>query len=83
MYAGGSPSSSKVAEYDGNTNGFGSHSVLGKGWPKELVKVLTSIYTCVHVLIKMLYSDKSLAIFESSNISETGEVTPTKIGAHA
>ena len=23
-----------------------------------------------------------LAIFESSNISETGEVTPTKIGVH-
>ena len=25
----------------------------------------------------------NLAIFESSNISETGEVTPTKIGVHA
>ena len=25
----------------------------------------------------------NLAVFESSNISETGEVTPTKIGAHA
>ena len=24
-----------------------------------------------------------MAVFESSNISETGEVTPTKIGAHA
>ena len=24
----------------------------------------------------------NLAVFESSNISETGEVTPTKIGAH-
>ena len=24
-----------------------------------------------------------LAVFESSDISETGEVTPTKIGAHA
>ena len=24
-----------------------------------------------------------LAVFESSNISETGEVTPTKIGVHA
>ena len=23
------------------------------------------------------------AVFESSNISETGEVTPTKIGVHA
>ena len=25
----------------------------------------------------------NLAIFESSNISETGEVTPIKIGVHA
>ena len=25
----------------------------------------------------------NLAIFESSNISETGETTPTKIGVHA
>ena len=25
----------------------------------------------------------NLAVFESSNISETGKVTPTKIGAHA
>ena len=24
----------------------------------------------------------NLAVFESSNISETGEVTPTKIGVH-
>ena len=24
-----------------------------------------------------------LAVFESTNISETGEVTPTKIGVHA
>ena len=24
----------------------------------------------------------NLAVFESSSISETGEVTPTKIGAH-
>ena len=39
MYAGDSPSCSKVAEYGGNTNGFSSRSVLGKGWPKELVKV--------------------------------------------
>ena len=26
---------------------------------------------------------ENLAVFESSNISETGEVMPTKIGAHA
>ena len=25
----------------------------------------------------------NLAVFEGSNISETGEVTPTKIGVHA
>ena len=25
----------------------------------------------------------NLAVFESTNISETGEVTPTKIGMHA
>ena len=25
----------------------------------------------------------NLAVFESSNTSETGEVTPTKIGVHA
>ena len=25
---------------------------------------------------------KKLAVFESNNISETGEVTPTKIGVH-
>ena len=25
----------------------------------------------------------NLAVFEGSNISETGETTPTKIGAHA
>ena len=26
---------------------------------------------------------RNLAVFESSSISETGEVTPTKIGVHA
>ena len=26
---------------------------------------------------------EKLAVFESSNISETGEATPTKIGVHA
>ena len=56
MYSGGS--CSKVVEYSGSTNGFVSR-VLGKGWPKELVKVLTSICTCVHVLIKLLYCDES------------------------
>ena len=39
VYSGDSPSAPRVAEYGGNTHGFGSRSVLGKGWPKDLVKV--------------------------------------------
>ncbi|XP_038054835.1 probable E3 ubiquitin-protein ligase HECTD4 isoform X2 [Patiria miniata] len=39
VYAGPNSSSRKVAEYGGNTFGFGSRSVLGSGWPKDLVKV--------------------------------------------
>ncbi len=42
VYAGESTSSLKVAEYGGNTHGFGSRSVLGKGWPKDLVRVRMS-----------------------------------------
>ena len=41
VYAGDSTTAPKVAEYGGNTHGFGSRSVLGKGWPKDLVKVGT------------------------------------------
>jgi hypothetical protein len=39
VYAGANTSSRKVAEYGGNTFGYGSRSVLGAGWPKDLVKV--------------------------------------------
>jgi E3 ubiquitin-protein ligase HECTD4 len=39
IYAGPNTNSKKVAEYGGNTFGFGSRSVLGSGWPKDLVKV--------------------------------------------
>lgn len=39
VYASSSTSGSKVAEYGGNTQGFGSRSVLGKGWPKDTLKV--------------------------------------------
>lgn len=39
MYAGPNTTCKKVAEYGGNTHGFGSRSVLGSGWPKDLVKV--------------------------------------------
>ncbi|XP_055958013.1 probable E3 ubiquitin-protein ligase HECTD4 [Patella vulgata] len=39
LYAGPNTNSKKIAEYGGNTFGFGSRSVLGSGWPKDLVKV--------------------------------------------
>lgn len=39
LYMGDSTSSPKVVEFGGNTHNFGSRSVLGKGWPKDLVKV--------------------------------------------
>uniref|UniRef100_A0A4X2K6H4 HECT domain E3 ubiquitin protein ligase 4 n=1 Tax=Vombatus ursinus TaxID=29139 RepID=A0A4X2K6H4_VOMUR len=40
IYAGPNTNSRKVAEYGGNTLGYGSRSVLGTGWPKDLVKCL-------------------------------------------
>uniref|UniRef100_A0A8B9JW99 HECT domain E3 ubiquitin protein ligase 4 n=1 Tax=Astyanax mexicanus TaxID=7994 RepID=A0A8B9JW99_ASTMX len=39
IYAGPNTNSRKVAEYGGNTLGYGSRSVLGTGWPKDLAKV--------------------------------------------
>ena len=39
LYAGNTTSAKKLAEYGGNTYGFGSRSVLGSGWPKDLVRV--------------------------------------------
>ena len=39
IHAGANTTSKKVAEYGGNTFGFGSRSVLGSGWPKDLVRV--------------------------------------------
>lgn len=41
IYAGPNTNSRKVTEYGGNTLGYGSRSVLGTGWPKDLVKVET------------------------------------------
>lgn len=46
IYAGPNTSSRKVAEYGGNTFGYGSRSVLGSGWPKDLVKVEGDTVTC-------------------------------------
>ncbi|XP_050780208.1 probable E3 ubiquitin-protein ligase HECTD4 isoform X3 [Gopherus flavomarginatus] len=45
IYAGPNTNSRKVAEYGGNTLGYGSRSVLGTGWPKDLVKVEGDIVT--------------------------------------
>ncbi|GAB6029828.1 putative E3 ubiquitin-protein ligase HTD4 [Chamberlinius hualienensis] len=39
VYAGPDTNGHKAAEYGGNTFGYGSRSVLGGGWPKDLVKV--------------------------------------------
>uniref|UniRef100_T1J2Q6 HECT domain-containing protein n=1 Tax=Strigamia maritima TaxID=126957 RepID=T1J2Q6_STRMM len=39
VYAGPNTNSKKITEYGGNTMGFGSRSVLGSGWPKDLVKI--------------------------------------------
>lgn len=50
VFAGDSTSGSKVAEYGGNTHGYGSRSVLGKGWPKDVVKVREHIPT-LHTLL--------------------------------
>lgn len=43
IYAGPNTNSRKVTEYGGNTLGYGSRSVLGTGWPKDLVKVKPSL----------------------------------------
>lgn len=53
LFAGDNPSCPKVAEFGGNTHGFGSRSVLGKGWPKELVKVTGHDCGCgsCHVIV--------------------------------
>lgn len=39
VYCGAGINGKKVAEYGGNSFGYGSRSVLGSGWPKDLVKV--------------------------------------------
>ena len=44
IHAGGNTTSKKVAEYGGNTFGFGSRSVLGSGWPKDLVRVRNKLW---------------------------------------
>ena len=55
MYSGDSPSAPRVAEYGGNTHGFGSRGVLGKGWPKDLVKVRTCIILSLYICDECIY----------------------------
>uniref|UniRef100_A0A2C9KB19 HECT domain-containing protein n=1 Tax=Biomphalaria glabrata TaxID=6526 RepID=A0A2C9KB19_BIOGL len=44
VYAGPGINGKKVVEYGGNSFGYGSRSVLGSGWPKDLVKVTFSTF---------------------------------------
>lgn len=53
IYAGPNTNSRKVTEYGGNTLGYGSRSVLGTGWPKDLVKVKKKIYIYISSLTKL------------------------------
>uniref|UniRef100_A0A803W0B6 HECT domain E3 ubiquitin protein ligase 4 n=1 Tax=Ficedula albicollis TaxID=59894 RepID=A0A803W0B6_FICAL len=59
IYAGPSTNSRKVAEYGGNTLGYGRGSVLGTGWPKDLVKVHS-----VQILLKLVEGDTVTFSFE-------------------
>ena len=50
IHAGANTTSKKVAEYGGNTFGFGSRSVLGSGWPKDLVRVSNRNIRFLHLI---------------------------------
>ena len=52
LYAGANTSAKKVAEYGGNVHGFGSRSVLGAGWPKDLVKVPILNASAIYLLAR-------------------------------
>ena len=70
---------------------------LERSRPPKLVHMHnSSILICINFLsqfrsikffddhgLESMVGKGNLALFESSNISKTGEVTPTKIGAHA
>ena len=55
------------------------------GPPKLVCMYLTSTTNCMNFLsqFRSIKFFDDLAVFESSNNSETGKVTPTKIGVHA
>ena len=63
--------------------------------PKSVYMYVASTHTCMNFLsqfrsikffddhgLQSMVRKGNLAVFESSGISETGEVTPTKIGVH-
>ena len=52
MYSG--TGNRKVGEYGGNTLGYGSKSVLGSGWPKDVIKVETNIIIIKPILLLLL-----------------------------
>ena len=55
VFAGNSTNAKKVAEFGGNTHGFGSRSVLGSGWPKDPLKVHSHPTTAfTHLLVHLV-----------------------------
>ena len=67
IYAGPNTNAKKVAEYGGNTYGFGSRSVLGSGWPKDLVKVCVE-ETCMKTS-PPLQSPSSHLLLQQTNLN--------------
>ena len=74
MYSGGS--CSKLVEYSGNTNGIVSR-VLGKGWPKELVKV-----KCILGMSPVSISSPHNGMDTSSTELRSGNKKPTDMNQH-
>lgn len=67
IYAGPNTNSRKVAEYGGNTLGYGSRSVLGTGWPKDLVKVPNGPFLSVLMKFQLKGKKKPLALQVQKN----------------
>ncbi|XP_030623120.1 LOW QUALITY PROTEIN: probable E3 ubiquitin-protein ligase HECTD4 [Chanos chanos] len=53
IYAGPNTNSRKVTEYGGNTLGYGSRSVLGTGWPKDLVKCTNTLSLLLFIVFQV------------------------------
>ncbi|NWH80039.1 HECD4 ligase, partial [Piaya cayana] len=76
IYAGPNTNSRKVAEYGGNTLGYGSRSVLGTGWPKDLVKVQyynPTIFPVEKSPLETVESTLTLLAVKSKLLSESSE----------